>query len=190
MAARFRVNANANGLIKSDREILEIELGIDSARRQPGERPIQRAAKGRVLLAQGDADALAKKPALGIGAAFEAAAIVRRRAIEPYRQRQAVAEHGVDRAAAQSLVQRAGVGISLLDDFWEKRIEKGLMRRAGDDADCLAGQRRRRGVGKLGILARDEAGGRSIIRLGEVDLVARRRRRRDRGDDGVAFALQ
>jgi hypothetical protein len=61
--------------IKPHRKILQIDLRVHAARGETRQRPVHRAAQVGVLLAHGDADALAEKAAFRIGAALEGAAI-------------------------------------------------------------------------------------------------------------------
>ncbi len=70
----------------------------------------------------------------------------------------------------------------------KKGREIGLVRGARDDADRLSGERLHAGDGGRDPFSRDEARRRLVIGDREVDLRAGHRRRRDRGDDGVAFA--
>src|SRR4029079_16563678 len=87
-------------LERTHREIAQPQIGVAAFFPDPEQRPVQRLPQQVVALANGDADPLAEIAALDERPAGEGAALGGVGAVDPERQRDAVAEDEVDLAAA------------------------------------------------------------------------------------------
>src|SRR6201981_1986211 len=107
-------NSEATALLeRAHREIAQPQIGVAAFFPDPEQRPVQRLPQQVVALAHGNADALAEIAALDERAAGEGAAIRRIGAVDPERQRDAVAEDEVDLAAAKREPRRLVIRIGM-----------------------------------------------------------------------------
>src|SRR5467141_3857035 len=91
----------AGHLKRADREIAQPQVGEAALVPDPEQRPIEREPHRLVAFLHGDADTLAEVAAVEIGAAPEGAAVLGIGAVEPERERNAVAEQEIDIAALE-----------------------------------------------------------------------------------------
>src|SRR5689334_14091461 len=96
---------------RAHREIAQPQLGGAAFFPDPEQRPVQRLPEQVVALAHGNPDAFAEIAALDERAAGEGAALGGVGAVDPERQRDAVAEDEVDLAAAEREPQRLVIRI-------------------------------------------------------------------------------
>src|SRR5262245_8524980 len=101
LVGRSRESNPYVGLERADRKIAQPQVGEAALVPDPEQRPIEREPHHVVAFAYRDADAAAEIAIVEIGAATEHAAVLRRGAVEPERQRDGVAEQQVDVAAPQ-----------------------------------------------------------------------------------------
>src|SRR3984957_1052940 len=93
-------------LKRAHRKIAQPQIGVAAFFPDPEQRPVQCLPQQVVALAHRDADALAEKAALDERPARERTAIRGIGAVDPERQRNAVAEDEIDLAAAKRQPRR------------------------------------------------------------------------------------
>src|SRR3569832_2396165 len=98
---------------RADREIAQPQVGEPPLLPEPEQRPVQRLPQQVVAAADGDANALAKVTAFQVRPANKAAAIRRVGAVEPERQRDAIAEYEINLAFFQRGARGGVVRVSV-----------------------------------------------------------------------------
>src|SRR5579864_4046532 len=125
-------------LERTDREIAQPEIGVAALFPKPEQRPVQGLPQQIIALAHGNPDSLAEIAAFDEGTAGERAALSRITAVDPEPKRDRIAENEIDLATPQRRAQAVVVGIGVQLCIGEHRLQIGLVRRAGDDADLPA----------------------------------------------------
>src|SRR5437588_5742525 len=123
---------------RADREIPEPQIGEAALLPQPEQRPVEGKTQRIIAALDRNADALAEIAALGEGSADEDAAVRRVGAVEPERERDAVAEKKIGLALAQPFACRLRVAVGLQLRLGEERLQIRLVRGAADHRDLLA----------------------------------------------------
>src|SRR5687767_5136685 len=158
---------------RADREIPEPQIGEAALLPQPEQRPVEGEPKRVVAALDRDPDALAEIAALGDRTADENAAASRIRPVKPESKRNAVTEQQIDLALAQCIARRLHIRMGLELYLGEEGFEIGFVRGAADHRDLLAFDPLRSDVAQRGVAPRHETGRRAVIRIREIDALAR-----------------
>src|ERR1700679_1406721 len=104
---------------RTDRKIAQPKIGIAALFPLPEQRPVQSLTQQIVAALDGDADAFAEEAAVQERTAAKCAAAAGIGAVEPERQRDAIAEQKIDFLVAQRRARGFGIGIGAQLGFGE-----------------------------------------------------------------------